>query len=62
MGVTAIYSKDNTRYDVNQQVFLFGNPPTILSQTADTATVVQSKNFTLENNRQLETRNLKTTR
>jgi len=60
LGLTAIYSKDNTRYDVNQQVFLFKNPPTILAQTADTATVVQSTNFTMENNRQLETRNLKT--
>jgi TonB-dependent receptor len=61
MGLTAIYSKDNTRYDVNQQVFLFNTSRIqTLASTADTATVIKATDFTMENNRQLETRNLKT--
>ncbi len=61
LGLSAIHSKDNTRYDVNQQVFLF-NTSNITIQKSDGQTALQTTqtNYTLENNRQLETRNLST--
>ncbi|GGZ35443.1 TonB-dependent receptor [Asticcacaulis endophyticus] len=61
MGLTAIYSHDYTTYDVNQQVFLFGGLGTIQVNevTNGLATKIVVNNFTTENNRQLETRDLK---
>ena len=62
LGLAAIYSKDNTRYDLNQQVFLF-NKSGIAGVSGDgqTETVTTQSNYTLENNRQEETRNLAST-
>jgi TonB-dependent receptor len=58
-GLTAIHAKDNTRYDVNQQVFLFNTARiNILESDGLTANKTTQTNYTLENNRQLETRNL----
>ena len=62
LGLTGIYSKDNTRYDVNQQVFLFSKSGIAgVSGDGSTELVTTQSNYTLENNRQQETRNLATT-
>lgn len=59
MGLTALYAEDETTYDVNQQVFgLSQNQITVLEQSNLTATRIRLDNFTMENNRQLEVRNL----
>ncbi|MCR6657956.1 MAG: TonB-dependent receptor [Asticcacaulis sp.] len=59
LGLSAIHSKDNTRYDTIQQVFLF-NQSNITTQDSDGLTALKTTqtNYTAENNRQLETRNL----
>lgn len=57
--VNAIYAQDRTKYDVNQQVFLFNQATTTALEVKDlTATRVTATNFTMENNRQKEQRNL----
>jgi TonB-dependent receptor len=60
IGFTAVYSHDYTTYDVNQQVFLFGGLGTIkVNEVKDgLATKIVANNFSMENNRQLETRDL----
>ena len=59
LDVNAIYAQDRTKYDVNQQVFLFVQAnETTLATNGLTATKVVDTNFTMENNRQLEVRNL----
>jgi TonB-dependent receptor len=59
LGLTALYAEDETKYDVNQQVFgLSRNQVTVLQQSNLTATRIRLDNFTMENNRQLEVRNL----
>lgn len=61
LGLTAIHSKDNTRYDTIQQVFSFNqNGVTVQESDGQTATKTTQTNYTAENNRQLETRNLST--
>ncbi|CAM3231655.1 TonB-dependent receptor [Asticcacaulis taihuensis] len=59
LGLSAIHSKDNTRYDTIQQVFLFSQS-NITTQDSDGLTALKTTqtNYTAENNRQLETRNL----
>lgn len=61
VGFNAIYAKDKTTYDVNQQVFLFNTSAiTVNSVSNGAATNVTATNFTMENNRQHEDRNLTT--
>ncbi|MBB3954100.1 TonB-dependent receptor [Novosphingobium sediminicola] len=61
VGFNAIYAKDKTTYDVNQQVFLFDTSRiTVNSVSNGAATNVTATNFTMENNRQHEDRNLTT--
>jgi TonB-dependent receptor len=61
IGLNAIYAKDKTTYDVNQQVFLFNTAQiTVNSYANGAATNVTATNFTMENNRQHEDRNLAT--
>ncbi|WDF74791.1 TonB-dependent receptor [Novosphingobium sp. KACC 22771] len=66
VGFNAIYAKDKTTYDVNQQVFLFADDPTkgsvitVNSYANGAASNVTATNFTMENNRQHEDRNLTT--
>lgn len=66
VGFNAIYAKDKTTYDLNQQVFLFADDPTkgsvitVNSASNGAATNVTATNFTMENNRQHEDRNLTT--
>jgi len=61
VGFNAIYAKDKTTYDVNQQVFLFDTSRiTVNSASNGAATNVTATNFTMENNRQHEDRNLTT--
>jgi TonB-dependent receptor len=56
---TGLYAQDKTNYDVNQQVFLFDQSRlTTQAITGLTATQITANRFTLENNRQEETRNL----
>lgn len=56
---SAIYARDKTDYDVNQQVFLFSTSR-LTANTVENGTSVNTTatNFTLENNRQAEDRNL----
>lgn len=59
VDATAIYARDDTRYDVNQQVFLFNTARLTPVSVANTASMVTTAtNFTMENNRQEETRKL----
>lgn len=62
VGFTGVYSKDATKYNVNQMVF--GNfaksSITPVTVTNGAATAVNLGNFTFDNNRQLEVRNLST--
>ncbi|RVU06998.1 TonB-dependent receptor [Novosphingobium umbonatum] len=61
IGLNAIYAKDKTTYDVNQQVFLFNTARITVNSSANgAATNVTATNFTMENNRQHEDRNLAT--
>ena len=60
-GLVGLYAKDKTDYDVNQQVFLFSQAGITAEQVDNlTATKITARNFTLENNRQAEKRNLST--
>ncbi len=55
MGLTWLYSKDETQNDVKQQVFLLSSGSQTVQEARDGyATRVLSENYTLENNRQLE--------
>ncbi|KTF69532.1 TonB-dependent receptor [Sphingomonas sp. HT-1] len=59
IDASAIYAKDITDYDVNQQVFLFNTARIAASNViGDVATKATATNFTLENNRQHEDRDL----
>lgn len=62
LGFTGVYSKDATKYDVNQMVFgNFAKSSVTPVTVADgAATVVNLTNFAFDNNRQLETRDLST--
>lgn len=61
IGLNAIYAKDKTTYDLNQQVFLFNTSAiTVNSYSNGAATNVTATNFTMENNRQHEDRSLAT--
>ncbi|WP_294255590.1 TonB-dependent receptor [uncultured Sphingomonas sp.] len=59
IDASAIYAKDITDYDVNQQVFLFNTARIAASNVVNgVATKATATNFTMENNRQHEDRNL----
>ncbi|MEG8038323.1 TonB-dependent receptor [Sphingomonas sp. LR60] len=59
IDATAIYARDDTKYDVNQQVFLFNTARLTAGSVSDGASkVTTATNFTLENNRQEESRKL----
>ncbi len=59
IDASAIYAKDITDYDVNQQVFLFNTSRIAASNVVNgVATKATATNFTMENNRQHEDRNL----
>ncbi|KTT68872.1 TonB-dependent receptor [Sphingomonas endophytica] len=59
VDATAIYARDDTHYDVNQQVFLFNTARLAAGSVSDGASkVTTATNFTLENNRQEEKRKL----
>ncbi|MBT0669194.1 TonB-dependent receptor [Novosphingobium profundi] len=59
INATAIYARDRTDYDVNQQVFLFDTSKlSVNTITNGVATSVTATDFTMENNRQHEDRNL----
>ncbi|WP_294268727.1 TonB-dependent receptor [uncultured Sphingomonas sp.] len=59
IDANAIYARDDTHYDVNQQVFLFNTARLTPVSVANGASMVTTAtNFTLENNRQEETRKL----
>jgi len=59
VDASAIYAKDITDYDVNQQVFLFNTSNITASNVVNgVATKATATNFTMENNRQHEDRNL----
>lgn len=59
MNATAIYARDKTDYDLNQQVFLFNTSRIAVNDVNNgVATNVTATNFTMENNRQHEDRNL----
>jgi TonB-dependent receptor len=59
IDATAIYARDDTKYDVNQQVFLFNTARLAAGSISDGASkVTTATNFTLENNRQEESRKL----
>lgn len=59
IDASAIYAKDNTDYDLNQQVFLFNTARIAASNVVNgVATKATATNFTMENNRQHEDRNL----
>ena len=56
LDATGIYSRDNTNYDVNQQVFLFNSSTLTVNQVKDGVSVnTTDSDFTMENNRQEET-------
>ncbi len=59
IDASAIYAKDITDYDVNQQVFLFNTARITASNVVNgVATKATATNFTMENNRQHEDRDL----
>ena len=59
VDANAIYARDDTHYDVNQQVFLFNTARLAAGSIANNASMVTTAtNFTLENNRQEESRKL----
>ncbi|WP_343528031.1 TonB-dependent receptor [Sphingomonas sp.] len=59
VDANAIYARDDTRYDVNQQVFLFNTARLTPVSIANNASMVTTAtNFTMENNRQEESRKL----
>lgn len=59
INASAIFARDNTDYDVNQQVFLFNTARLKANKVANgTAVNTTATNFTMENNRQEEERNL----
>lgn len=59
VNLSAIYARDTTDYDVNQQVFLFSTSRLTANQVVDGTSVnTTATNFTMENNRQHEDRNL----
>lgn len=62
VGFTGVYSKDATKYNVNQMVFGNFSKSSITPVTVanGAATVINLGNFTYDNNRQLETRDLAT--
>lgn len=59
VNATAIYARDDTEYDVNQQVFLFNTSRITVNEVANGVGVNSTAtNFTMENNRQHEDRKL----
>ncbi len=62
LGVTGVYSKDDTKYNVNQLVFGNFSKSSVTPVTVanGAATVVKLGSFTVDNNRQLEVRDLST--
>lgn len=58
---TAVYAGDDTKQDLNQQVFLFNNNQITRSGSAENGVYnrIQIDNFTTENNRQLEDKDAK---
>lgn len=59
VNATAIFARDKTQYDINQQVFLFDTSRITVNKVTDgVATNATATNFTMENNRQHEDRNL----
>ncbi|WKL56085.1 TonB-dependent receptor [Asticcacaulis sp. ZE23SCel15] len=64
LDFSAIYAKDDTFQDLNQQVFLFTSPSAANVVTnevsGNTATKVTVSNYRLENNHQIENRELTT--
>ncbi len=59
INATGIFARDKTDYDVNQQVFLFDTSNLVVNSVKNgVATSVTASDFTMENNRQHEDRNL----
>lgn len=61
MSLTAVYAADDVKQDLNQQVFLFNANEITRLDTPENNTwnKIRINNFTLENNRQLEDRQLR---
>lgn len=59
INANAVFARDTTDYDLNQQVFLFNTSRLVANRVANgVATNTTATNFTMENNRQHEDRNL----